>query len=320
FHFGKVTNFNIIVELSESPGFSGTPVTRARLKKPGKFKLMGLREGGYYLRAFNDQNGNGELDDWESFGFVKDQGMFANDYKVQSLGIPGNVIDRRVVLRDRDTDNDRLPDAWEYENFGSLFTAGAGAVYGSPGYSDTDGDGLNDLHEYELGTDPRKADTDGDGVPDGMEATWVGMSATSMDDDNDGIPTAVELQWNSVAGYQAVSDMNPSLGDSDSDGVSDLMEVAAGSSPINPATNSVVGVSAIIQDASGRPVISWAIHSNIKTIKVRYHLMRSDDLVNWTEIGSLVSPGNTNVMTGLTDATAATERLFFYRLSLTYEP
>lgn len=34
---------------------------------------------------------------------------------------------------------------------------------------DSDGDGLNDLAEERLGTDPKKADTDGDGIPDSID-------------------------------------------------------------------------------------------------------------------------------------------------------
>ncbi|MDK6808555.1 Rib/alpha-like domain-containing protein, partial [Corynebacterium aurimucosum] len=39
---------------------------------------------------------------------------------------------------------------------------------------DTDGDGLTDKEEEELGTDPNKADTDGDGINDGDEVTGDG--------------------------------------------------------------------------------------------------------------------------------------------------
>lgn len=35
---------------------------------------------------------------------------------------------------------------------------------------DADGDGLTNLQEYEMGTDPLNPDTDGDGLPDGMDA------------------------------------------------------------------------------------------------------------------------------------------------------
>ena len=37
---------------------------------------------------------------------------------------------------------------------------------------DTDGDGLTDSEEDELGSDPEVVDTDGDGFDDGVEADW----------------------------------------------------------------------------------------------------------------------------------------------------
>jgi von Willebrand factor type A domain/Bacterial TSP3 repeat len=49
---------------------------------------------------------------------------------------------------------------------------------------DTDGDGLNDCEEYELGTDPELVDTDGDGIPDGLEVKW-GMDPTRDDTKED---------------------------------------------------------------------------------------------------------------------------------------
>jgi hypothetical protein len=70
--------------------------------------------------------------------------------------------------------------------------------------ADSDGDGLTDDDEVDLGTDPHDADTDGDGVRDGDE---VGedvddptdtdgdgtIDALDVDDDGDGILTEVEL-------------------------------------------------------------------------------------------------------------------------------
>ena len=59
-----------------------------------------------------------------------------------------------------DTDADGLPDAWELAHFTNLDQTPGG---------DPDSDGLSNLQELQLGTDPNAADTDGDGVSDGAE-------------------------------------------------------------------------------------------------------------------------------------------------------
>jgi hypothetical protein len=50
-----------------------------------------------------------------------------------------------------------------------------------PSSIDSDGDGLDDATEVELGTDPGMTDTDADGVPDGEEVS----AGTSPTDPND---------------------------------------------------------------------------------------------------------------------------------------
>ncbi len=56
---------------------------------------------------------------------------------------------------------------------------------------DSDGDGLSDVEETVLGTDPNNPDTDGDGVGD-LEDPFPLNPEYSKDTDNDGIPDAID--------------------------------------------------------------------------------------------------------------------------------
>lgn len=227
YYFGKVTNLPIVVEAFESRGFSGIPAARVSMTNTGPFKLMGLKNGNYYVRAFIDQNRNKVLDSWESWGFVKQTGLYGNDYDTKAIPIPPNDAHEKLVIRDRDTDNDRLPDAWEYQYFGNLIGAGPGLIFASPGYTDHDGDGISDLHEYELGTNPMNSDSDGDGVSDYDEITYSQRGQSIKD-------THLFNPYDPLANPTGM-DLNPSKADTDGDGVADGAEIAAsGMSPVNP--------------------------------------------------------------------------------------
>jgi hypothetical protein len=58
---------------------------------------------------------------------------------------------------------------------------------------DTDGDGICDVQEAALGTDPNNADSDGDGIPDGDEVRG-GTDPNDADSDGDGIPDGDEAR------------------------------------------------------------------------------------------------------------------------------
>lgn len=81
---------------------------------------------------------------------------------------------------------------------------------------DTDGDGLTDLQELELGTDPNNADTDGDGLTDGAEVNTHETNPLVADTDGDGLNDGEEVNSHKT---------NPLVADTDGDGLSDGDEV-----------------------------------------------------------------------------------------------
>jgi len=112
----------------------------------------------------------------------------------------------------------------------------------NPGNVDTDGDGLTDLQERDLGTHPRLKDTDGDGVSDFDEVngvTWQndGAPATvkidprdaDTDDDlrsdGDEVTTPIVIQVAGQAPYNTFS--HPAEADRDNDGLVDGEEAGA---------------------------------------------------------------------------------------------
>ncbi|MDP2137998.1 MAG: hypothetical protein Q8J74_09100, partial [Candidatus Didemnitutus sp.] len=90
---------------------------------------------------------------------------------------------------------------------------------------DLDGDGLSNLKEYLLGTNPNNADIDGDGLNDAFELT-IGTNPRNADTDGDGLPDGLELilHLNPLSAADAGSD-------TDGDGITDLAEYLAGSDP-----------------------------------------------------------------------------------------
>jgi hypothetical protein len=94
--------------------------------------------------------------------------------------------------------------------------------------TDTDEDGLTDVEEAALGTDPENPDTDEDGISDGDEVNVWGSDPLNLDSDGDTLYDGGELIY-------GTSILNP---DTDGDGLSDGDEVYLhDTDPTNPDTD-----------------------------------------------------------------------------------
>ncbi|MGZ7105272.1 MAG: Ig-like domain-containing protein, partial [Candidatus Angelobacter sp.] len=137
------------------------------------------------------------------------------------------------------TANDGIPDDWKIAHG---FDPNDPSVAGL----DTDGDGLTNLQEFQLGTDPRNPDTDGDGVSDGEEVKR-GTNPLNADTDGDGLTDADEIRLGT----------NPLNPDTDGDGIPDGIEVKLGLNPlVSDPTNTVQGH---VVDQSGNPVAGASV-------------------------------------------------------------
>ncbi|MDZ7771165.1 MAG: OmpA family protein [Balneolaceae bacterium] len=81
---------------------------------------------------------------------------------------------------------------------------------------DTDGDGLTDAEEMDLGTDPNNPDTDGDGLTDGDEVNQYNTDPLNEDTDGDGLTDGAEVNSHNT---------DPNNPDSDGDGLNDGDEI-----------------------------------------------------------------------------------------------
>lgn len=113
---------------------------------------------------------------------------------------------------------------------------------GACGGLDSDGDGLTNKEERELGLDPKSPDTDGDGLDDGDEIA-AGTDPLKPDTDGDGLKDGEEVQIGTdplnpdtdgdllLDGEEAGLGCDPREPDTDGDGYLDGWEVAEGSDP-----------------------------------------------------------------------------------------
>ena len=115
-----------------------------------------------------------------------------------------------------DSDGDGMPDDWEIAAGLDPFDDGSTLpVNGASG--DIDGDGLNNLAEYNAGTGGNNPDTDGDGLNDGTEEMAAGTDPLLADTDGDGLEDGDEVNGTTPGGF----DSDPTVVDTDGDGQTD---------------------------------------------------------------------------------------------------
>jgi uncharacterized protein (DUF1800 family) len=133
----------------------------------------------------------------------------------------------QLVDASLDADRSGIPDWWEMT---CALEPGSAALAAA----DSDGDGLTNLQEFRLGTDPHNSDTDGDGLTDGREKTLY-TNPLKADTDRDGLSDGAEVHGTIAT--------NPRRADTDGDRVNDYQEGLAGTSPVvadaYPASNRV---------------------------------------------------------------------------------
>lgn len=138
--------------------------------------------------------------------------------RVRSTDAAGAFMEKAFQIEVvNDSDSDGLDDSWELSYFPNLTTA--------IGSGNNDSDGLTNLQEQSVGTNPILSDTDSDTLDDDDEINVHGTNPLLADTDGEGINDADELS--SANGY--VTD--PTLEDTDSDGFNDALEISEGTDP-----------------------------------------------------------------------------------------
>ena len=171
-----------------------------------------------------------------------------------------------------DKDGDGMSDIWE--NQMSLDDADA-----TDAILDLDGDGLNNLLEFQFGSWPNQIDSDSDTMDDYYEYyndLNPLLDDSQLDKDNDGLPN-----W-----YEAVSDLkandsSDATGDLDDDGLSNIQEYQLGTSPNNSDS-----------DSDGMPD-GWEFENGLDMLKNdAYSDLDSDGIPNKIEYGLNMNPNN----------------------------
>lgn len=279
------------VQAFDAPDFSsqhvaGATVDISTLATSGKHEanatVIGIPAGTYYFLAFIDANDNGVCDVWESRGYLCARGTTSStpfnptgvSYETDVVG-PATQFD--IYIEDVDTDNDSLPDGWEYGVYGNL---------------------------TDIGTESLES-----GTADSAQNTAVGISlykdlVDGLTRKNTGSSTA------GMAGTILMSLTNPNVA-----GLILGLEKDANGAFLLPAPmvleNGVTIKSVVFDPAEGTIAmtvaaeakgVSSTIYETASTASVKLAIEYSEDLSSWTK----TSPITISVKAGTTEETVTT--------------
>ncbi|MDX9719832.1 MAG: hypothetical protein RBU37_03730 [Myxococcota bacterium] len=213
-------------------------------------------DGDLAINALDPDSDNDGILDATELGLSQACGIFSD--RSRRLFVPDRDPSSRSSMVKSDTDGDGVRDGAEDPNHNGSLELGEfdpndpSTDPDAAAFRDSDADGVTDIEEKRLGTDPLDADSDDDGVFDGFEANWSVdgdgdglIAALDPDSDNDGLADGTERSITfasaatDIGRGRFIPDQEPSQGtcmvlaDSDRDFIRDGLEDPNGNGAVD---------------------------------------------------------------------------------------